>query len=235
VRFVLIIVLGLAAVGLIGWFSYVAKQKRRQAFALMATQLGLEYSPQDPYGTVSEPFPLFDKGDGRGVENVLSGTWQDLDVRLFDYWYYDRSTDSKGNTSKTYYRFDCVIVPVEAACPQLTITHENLGTRLANALTFHDIRFESEEFNRAYYVRSPDKKFANDLVDARIMDWLMKHAEGFSFEVAGNEVLRAQARAHRCPAAAGHGEGVPRPHPRGRRLFVSQVAAHKWPSPRAAG
>ena len=190
----LFIVLGVAAVGFVAWFSYRQKQKRRQAFALMATQLGLQYSPEDPFGTLSEPFAFFEKGDGRGVENVLSGTWQDLDVRLFDYWYYEESTDSKGSRSRTYYRFDCVIVPVNAGCPRLSITHENLGTRLANALTFHDIRFESEEFNRAFYVRSSDTKFANDLVDARMMDWLMKHAQGFSFEVAGSEALCYQRK-----------------------------------------
>jgi hypothetical protein len=185
----LFIVLALAAVGGVAWFGFVQKKKRREAFALMATQLGLEYFAQDPFGTLSAPFAFFEKGDGRGVENVLSGTWQDLQVRLFDYWYYDESTDSKGQTSRTYHRFDCAMVPVKAGCPRLTITHENLGTRLANALTFHDIQFESEAFNRAYYVRSSDTKFANDLVDARMMDWLMNHAAGFSFEVAGQEAL----------------------------------------------
>jgi hypothetical protein len=190
----LFLLLGIAAVGAVAWFAYVAKQKRRQAFALMATQLGLEYSADDPFGTLSEPFAFFEKGDGRGIENVLSGTWQQLDVRLFDYWYYDESTDSKGNTSRTYHRFDCVIAPIEAACPRLMISHENLGTRLANALTFHDIQFESEAFNRDYYVKSSDTKFANDFVDARMMDWLMKHGEGFSFEVAGDQALCYQAK-----------------------------------------
>jgi hypothetical protein len=186
---VLVFLLGLAAIGAVAWFGYVAKQKRREAFALMAAQLGLEYSAEDPFGTLGEPFALFEKGDGRDVENVLSGAWQGLDVRLFDYWYYDESTDSKGGTSRTYYRFDCVMVPVDAGCPRLSITHEDLGTRVANALSFHDIRFESEAFNRAFYVTSSDAKFANDLVDARMMDWLMQHAEGFSFEVAATEAL----------------------------------------------
>ena len=190
----LFIVVGIVAVIAVAWFGYIAKQRRRDAFALMARQLGLEYSAQDPYGTLSEPFAFFEKGDGRGVENVLSGTWQGLDVRLFDYWYYDESTDSKGQTSRTYYRFDCVMVPVEAGCPRLTITHENVGTRLANALTFHDIQFESEAFNRDFYVKSSDVKFANDLVDARMMDWLLKHADGFSFEVAGIEALCYQKK-----------------------------------------
>ena len=171
------------------WFSIVAKQKRRQAFALMGTQLGLEYSQVDPYGTLAEPFALFEKGDGRGVENVLSGTWQDLDVRCFDYWYYEESTDSKGRRSRTYYRFDCVMGPVDATCSRLVIEHENLGTRLANALTFRDIQFESEDFNKAFYVKSPDAKFANDFVDERMMDWLLKNGAGFSFEVDANQML----------------------------------------------
>ena len=193
--FVLVLLLGLLAIGGVAWFAYLAKQKRREGFAWMAAQLGLLYSPEDPFGLLGEPFAFFQKGDGRGVENVISGTWQGLDVRLFDYWYYEESTDSKGSTSRTYYRFDCVIVPIDAGCPRLSITHEDLGTRLANALSFHDIRFESEAFNRAYYVTSSDAKFANDLVDARMMEWLLAHADGFSFETAATELLCYQRKA----------------------------------------
>jgi hypothetical protein len=82
-----------------------------------------------------------------------------------------------------------VIAPVDAECSRLVIEHESLGTRLANALTFHDIQFESEDFNRAYYVKSPDAKFANDLVDARMIEWLLQSGAGFSFEVVGDEML----------------------------------------------
>jgi hypothetical protein len=185
----LVLFLGIAVVVGVVWFSIVAKQKRRQAFGLLGTQLGLEYFPVDPYGTLSEPFALFEKGDGRGLENVLSGTWQRLDVRCFDYWYYKESTNSNGRRSRTYYRFDCVMVPVEADCSRLVIEHEKLGTRLADALTFHDIQFESEDFNKEFYVRSPDVKFANDLVDARMMDWLLKNGAGFSFEVDADRML----------------------------------------------
>lgn len=185
----LVLFLGIAAAVAAIWFSYALKKKRREGFALMATQLGLQYSAVDPFGTLSEPFALFDKGDGRGVENVLSGNWQQIDIRLFDYWYYEESTDSNGHTTKTYYRFDCVIAPVDAACSRLVIEHENLGTRLANALTFHDIQFESEDFNRSYYVKSPDAKFANDLVDARMIEWLLQGGAGYSFEAVGDKML----------------------------------------------
>lgn len=181
--------IGVAAIVAAIWVAYYLKKRRREGFALAATQLGLQYAPEDPFGTLAEPFALFEKGDGRGVENVVWGRWQELDVRLFDYWYYDESTDSKGNRSRTYHRFNCVIAPVDAACSRLVIEHENLGSRLASALTFRDIQFESEEFNRTYLVRSPDAKFANDIIDARMMEWLLANGDGYSFEVEADRML----------------------------------------------
>jgi len=185
----LVLFIGVAAIVAAIWVSYYLKKKRREGFAFAATQLGLQYAPEDLFGTLAEPFALFEKGDGRGVENVVWGRWQDLEVRLFDYWYYDESTDSKGNRSRTYHRFNCVIAPVDAACSRLVIEHENLGSRLASALTFRDIQFESEEFNRTYLVRSPDAKFANDLIDARMMEWLLANGDGYSFEVEADRML----------------------------------------------
>jgi hypothetical protein len=67
-----------------------------------------------------------------------------LDLRAFDYWYYDESTDSDGRTSRSYYRFDCAIVPIGAACPALSIGRETFFTRMAGALSFHDIEFEDD-------------------------------------------------------------------------------------------
>src|SRR5262249_41864044 len=139
--FILILVGGVTAVGLVAYLGYLSTKKRRLGFQTMARQLGLDYSLQDPFGLLGLPFPLFQKGDGRGIENVLSGTWQGLDVTAFDYWYYEESTDSNGHRSRSYSRFDCAIVPIPASCPALSIGHENLFTRLAGALSFHDIEF----------------------------------------------------------------------------------------------
>jgi hypothetical protein len=169
--------------------SYLAKKRRREGFALVARQLGMEYWPEDPFGLLAEPYALFGKGDGRGIENVIAGPYQTVDAKAFDYWYYDESTNSKGQTSKTYYRFDCVIVPIDAACSPLTIDNENVLTRLADALSFHDIEFESEDFNRAFNVKSGDKKFANDFVDARMMQWLLQNGKGTAFEIMGDRLM----------------------------------------------
>jgi len=189
--FILILVAGVAAVGLVAYLSYLSTKKRRLGFRTMARQLGLDYRLEDTFGLLGYPFALFQKGDGRGIENVLSGTWQGLDVRAFDYWYYEESTDSNGHRTRSYSRFDCAIVPLEASCPELSIGHENVLTRLAGALSFHDIEFEDERFNHAFNVRGNDRKFASDLVDARMMAWLLGHASDYGFDVVGNRVLVA--------------------------------------------
>jgi uncharacterized protein DUF3137 len=190
----LIIVAVIAIGGAAAYFSFQAKKKRRLAFAALGAQLTLTYSEDDPYDTLAEPFQLFRRGDGRGVENVLSGMWQGLGVRVFDYWYYEESTDSKGNTSRSYYRFDCVLTSVNVACAQLSMEPENVFTRLADHLSFHDIEFESEDFNKAFNVKCDDKKFANDIVDARMMQWMLTLGKTFSFALAGDRALVTSKR-----------------------------------------
>ncbi len=189
----LLLALGLAAIPAAAYFVYLAKKKRQQGLLGMARQLGFEFSITDPFDTLAQPFGLFRKGDGRGVENVMWGTWQGMALQEFDYWYYEQSSNGK-TTSRTYYRFSCVVCPIEASCSHLTIDHENLLTRIADHLSFRDIQFESEDFNRKYNVRSPDPKFANDFIDARMIRFLLKHGDGYTFEVAGGGILVAHRR-----------------------------------------
>jgi hypothetical protein len=188
---ILLFILVIAAAGGIAYLAYWLKKQRRLGFAAVAKRLGLVYTQDDPYGLLDRPFALLEKGDGRGVENVISGTWQGLDVRVFDFWYYEESSDGQGHTSRTYYRFDCAVLPVAAVCPHLVIGRETLVTRLAGALSFHDIEFENEGFNRTFNVKCEDRKFANDVVDSRMIDWLMAHGGDARFEVTGAGVLVA--------------------------------------------
>jgi hypothetical protein len=191
---VLIVVSALLLLGLIVYLSYEMRARRRAGFARMAAQLHLTYSEEDPFGILGYPFTLLHRGDGRGVENVVHGAWQEIDVIAFDYWYYDESTNGNGSTSRSYHRFDCVLVPIEADCPRLTIGRESLLSSLADALSFHDIQFESEPFNDDFNVRCEVPKFANDLIDARMMEWLMSIGSQHTYEALGNRVLVAGPR-----------------------------------------
>lgn len=180
---------GVLLVALIAYLAYAAQRARRQGFQRMATQLNLSYSQHDPFGVLGYPFTLFTRGDERKLENVVSGAWQEVNVIAFDFMYAEGS-----GKSRTEYFFDCAIVPIDAHGPRLVIEHENLMTSLAGALSFHDQQFESEAFNRAYRVHCDVPKFASDVLDARMMQWLLDNGSGFIFEVVGDRALIAGPR-----------------------------------------
>jgi hypothetical protein len=192
---ILIVVGIVAAIAAIIWFAYVQRKKRREALQTFARQYQMEYAQHDPFNIPrSYDFTLFRLGEGRGCENVVWGRWQGIPVREADYWYYTESTDSEGRTSRTYHHFSVVIADLDAVLPKITIERENLFTRLADGLGFHDISFESEDFNRRFQVKAKDQQFAFQVVDARMIHWLMANAEGYKFELAGRNLLVATKR-----------------------------------------
>ena len=172
--------------------GYQARKRLIQQWQQLATSLGFQYATDDPFGLVNLPFHLFNEGDGQGTENVIWGTSDGIDIKAFDFWYYTESTTTSTtgtmSTSRDYSRFSCVLVPAPVFCPKTTIGPEGFMSRLGHALGFHDIDFESEEFNRAMKVKSADPKFANYLIDARMMQWLLER-KGWQFELSGTDIL----------------------------------------------
>ena len=185
----LIFVLILVAVAAGVIYAFVQKQKRREALAIFALQNKLDYSRADPFDLTDYAFHLFGLGDGRGCENVVWGDWHGLSVKEADYWYYTESTDSEGHTSRSYHHFSVVLADLPATLPRVSIEKEKLLTRLADALSFHDIDFELEEFNRRFQIRAADREFAYKLIDARMMRWLLSTQGSFGFEVNGPSLL----------------------------------------------
>lgn len=184
-----------ALVGLgVAIYKFVSTQRRREAFALLAAELGFDYSRHDPFGLVHLPFSLFAEGDGRGVENVLAGERDDRPVKLFDYWYYDEHRDQDGDVQRTYHRFSCALTVIPASCPPLAVEPEGLWSRLKDHLGFRDVEMESEEFNRRFEVQGEDRRLATALLAPAMMEWLMAHADDCRYEVLGNQLLCASSR-----------------------------------------
>ena len=188
----IVVIFILLAVG-IAYVSWYVRDQRRKAFAVVAARLGFRYSPDDPFDLVSIPFALFSKGDGQGTENVLWGTHQGREIRVFDFWYFEESTDSEGHSSRTYNRFSCGLTSIQARCPHLQLGPEGFLSRLADHVGFRDIEFESEEFNRRFQISSEDRKFAYALIDPRMMEWLLG-AEELGYEVLDTFVLCSTGR-----------------------------------------
>ena len=162
-------------------FGVPARPGRQQALRNFAQKLGLRFvhDARDLENKVRLPSAL---GSGTtGVENVLSGTWEDLQVRLFDRWsYVDRKNEKTGKVHREWSRYSCVLtrLGLKSAEP-FQLSREGFFGRLADHMGLHDIELELEDFNKAFTVRSKDRKFATDLLDQRMMSWLLEAKEMF--------------------------------------------------------
>lgn len=173
----LIIVGVIAVIAVVAVLSYLSAQKRRQALMDLAARLGLRFEPQKDWDSAKR-YAFLNKlreGSNRYVFNKLSGRYQAQDVTAFDYHYETHSTDSKGHRQTHHHYFSCFLLHLPRSFPELVIGREGLFSKIAQALGFDDIDFESHEFSRKFCVRSSNKKFAYDVCNARMMEYLLAH------------------------------------------------------------
>jgi len=184
--FVVVVLVVLAASGV----ASLVRAKRAADISTIASRAGLQYASADPFDCTRVAFRLFTRGDGRGAENVM---WREHDdghvYRVFDYWFYKEHHDQYGQTTKTYTRFSCAMALVGSAWPDIEIVPEGLMDKMMNAVGGGDIDFESEEFNRLFTVRSPDRRFASALIDAQMLDFLLSTKAELNFELKGRWLL----------------------------------------------
>jgi hypothetical protein len=186
-RDVALAIVGMLVIGgLAGGAWWIRTQPRRSAAEDAARTLGFRFSARDTFGLIDLPFPLLRRvATVRGLENVMVGTWHGIDVKLFDYWY-ARSSNPALND---FERFSCVVTPLPTWWPDLLIAPETLTTRAMDHLDKREVHLESEAFDRAFMVRAADPRFASALLDARMMQWLLEHADRTGFEVANGMLL----------------------------------------------
>ena len=170
-------------------FNAIAQRKRREGLFELAARLNLDFEMAEDRG-IPGRFGFLKQlaqGDNRYATNVLSGTYQQNNVLVFDYHYETHSTDSKGHRQTEDHWFSFFILTMPAVFPDLTIRRENFFTRVAEAFGYQDINFESAEFSKTFCVRSKDKKFAYDVCHAKMMEYLLANRD-LSVEIE-NEVL----------------------------------------------
>lgn len=184
----LIVLVVLAFVAVVGVVGYVSAKKRREAMYAQAAAMGFAYQRSDPglmarmtgYG---DPFT---RGFGRSASNVLTGTWDGRPAVAFDYQYKTRG--GKNNNVRRH-NMGIACVHSRLAMPELTITPEGPLTRAMGKLLGDDITLESEDFNRAFRMTSTDRRFASDLVDPRMMDFLLAHGQE-GIRLSGGQAMR---------------------------------------------
>jgi hypothetical protein len=142
-------------------------------------------------------------------------------VKAFDYMYFEEGRNPmlwwwKHRTR--FRRFNCALfeVPSVVGFPPLRISPEDFRSRIADYVGLRDIELESDEFNARYQVQTSERRFAYELIDSRMMRWLLSLPRPMSFEVVGRWILAYHGRVRPTNliplvgAAAGFGERIPR-------------------------
>lgn len=171
-----------ALIIVIGVLGYLNSMKRRQAMMALASRLGLHFYYQKDRD-IPRRYRFLDKlraGRDRYAFNILTGNYQDNDVTIFDYHY---KTGSGKDTHHHYLSFFLLNLPI--LFPELVIVKEGIFSKIGQALGYDDIDFESHEFSRKFCVRSKDKKFAYDVCNAQMIEYLLSNTD-LSIEIEDN-------------------------------------------------
>lgn len=187
---VIVAVLVVIAISVI--YGWIQAQKRLEGLNELALRLGLNFSAVEDY-ELAERYSFLKElaqGENRYARNVLSGTYQNQPVLAFDYHYETHTTDSKGHRQTQVHWFSFFILTLPMVFPDLTIRRENFFTKVAEVFGYQDINFESAEFSKTFLVRSPDKKFAYDVCNAKMMEYLLANRD-LSIEIESNVLALA--------------------------------------------
>jgi hypothetical protein len=160
----------IVVVGLFASFVVIAffvERKRKERLAAFAAAIGWTYQHRAPQLVGRWRGQPFNVGSSRQASHLLAGTFRGRPAAAFQYQY---STGSGKNRSTTTLTVTMLSLP--AALPDLEITNEGVGAKIAKAFGGQDIQFESEEFNRRWRVEGAVRKTVHDIVHPRFMDML---------------------------------------------------------------
>lgn len=189
-----ILVFALVAVAAI--YAHLQEKKRTTELEAFAARMGLSFSPRKDSSADERfaRFGLFKRGHSRKAWNIMRGTVTlgeyDVEVESGDFRY----TVGTGKDQRTY-KFSYLVGsnPI-GACPETIVRKEGVFDQLKGVLGFDDIDFESDEFSRRYHVSSDEKRFAYDLIDQRMMEFLMATSPP-AFELDGHLICVSDGKA----------------------------------------
>lgn len=167
-------------------YGIYADKKRRQGMIAAAQQFGLSYSETKSalMNTVYPFITLFQKGHSRTAKNVLRGNMDKFAMELFDYRY----TEGSGKHSSTHWNSVCILTVPGQKFKYILLRTEGFFDKVAGVFGREDVQFESEEFNRRFYVKG-DKEFALEFLSAEAREYLLARVKTPCMEISGNVLV----------------------------------------------
>jgi len=187
-------------------FSVRQAQARRDALSALAARLGWRFDADHDRGHDERyrQFPIFRRGHSRSAHNTLGGEvtigGRVYRGRMGDFTYKVTRSNGKSTTTTTHHFSYLILHPPFAVPPDLHIRPEGLLDKLAGALGFDDIDFESSEFSKRFHVRSSDKRFAYDVLSPQMVEFLLA-SSGVAIEFDGGCCCLSDGRVRWRPEA----------------------------------
>ncbi len=152
-------------------FDKVRAHQHSTAIREFAERHGWKYTGHAPGITTRlNGFP-FGVGTHRHVDDCITGRYGGFDCSHFTYRFEYRM----GQDRAAEQVFTMTVATLEVPVDRLDLVPEDGASRIMSAITGTDIDLESAEFNRSWRLMSPNKRFAVDVVDPRMMEHLLRY------------------------------------------------------------
>jgi hypothetical protein len=166
------------------------KDKRRQELAGWAQANGLKFLPEKDHSVWMryQPFKCLQRGEDRYAYNIMLGTAGQRVTCGFDYHYETHSTNSKGQRQTQHHYFSALVVDAGLPLKPLFIRPEGILDKVTEFVGLDDIDFESAEFSQKFFVKSPDRRWAYDVLHQKTMELMLAYPR-FHIEFQGSQVM----------------------------------------------
>jgi hypothetical protein len=162
--------------------AYAAYEDHVRAKSLLTQTAAVRSWPFDPSKDDSHDvryahFSVFAQGRNRyafnTIRRVLEVDGEAWPMQLGDYHFEMLEPDENKVKLQAHVLSYVLIETPYLGLPDLLIRSEGVFDRMASALGFDDIHFESADFSNRFVVVSRDKRFAYDVLHPRMMEFLL--------------------------------------------------------------
>jgi len=186
----LIVILAIVVSAAVIAIQKLAASRRRKELAAYARARSLSFRGDRDRGMKDRyaEFKCLRRGHGQFATNVMTGELQGLPINAFDYRYVTGS-----GKNRRVHHFSALIARSPVSLKPLLIRREHAFDKLTEFFGLDDIDFESAEFSRRFFVKSPDKRWAYAVIHQRMMEHLLAAPE-YSIQFDSESVIAWRSR-----------------------------------------
>lgn len=166
---------------------------RRNDLAALASRLGFTFKSgvDGSFADRYQQIGLFTMGSRRRASNMMTGVMElggnRVPVLSADYSYVIQSGTGTKRRTRTHHVGVVMAHLPWNSLPEFSLRDETVMDRLTAAIGFDDIDYESADFSRKFHIKCRDRRFASDLIDPQMMDFMLSSTTP-SMEIEGQVV-----------------------------------------------